>query len=230
MKKLVLAGLIALVMSTSALAQSGSATLILADKYATRGIVATTEEVVQGVVDITLSNGIGLQIFENTDLTGVNGNERNATELDLLPYYAFDINDELSAQVGIVQYTFPNTEYTDSYELFTKLFYSIYELDFWYDVDQVDSWYASVIVAPTLNLCEHWDVGLLGVLGYAGSKYNEAYFGTDQYAFNDLTASAWVSYTVNSISTALSYGYTWLPDSDIREGAEDIYMAKVKPV
>jgi outer membrane scaffolding protein for murein synthesis (MipA/OmpV family) len=61
--------------------------------------------------------------------------------------------------------------------------------------------------------------------GWGSSTYNDYYFETSEAALNDGNVYAELEYDlVENLTVGVSAAYMWLWDSDIREGASDIYM------
>lgn len=223
MNKKLLTLVLVLGMNTVHAWSEGIALLTLADNYNTRGIICNRDPVLQGFFDASLSNGLGLIIFENIDLTDIAGNRNKVTELDIIPTYTVSLENDNKIVLGAAQYTFPNTTYPDTYELFGKFVNPNYNATYWYDVKEINSWYSSVSLTPMYNINSLFDIGAVGTVGYAGEGYNKGYFGVGENAFNDLTTGLWLSLTKGNIVTTVSAGYIYLLDEEVREGAEEWY-------
>lgn len=170
-----------------------------------------------GIVDL------GWRYFENMALTDSVGTKGDVDELDIMPKYTFELPKDLSLVFGFAQYTFPNTEFENTVEIFGKLVHSLFNFTYWYDVDEVGSWYTSASVTPNITFQEVITVGLLGTIGYGGSGYNEFYFNTEQVAINDTVVGAYFSVTEGSFVTTLSINRYMLLSDEISTGAEELY-------
>ena len=223
MKKLILIASV-VVLASALTAGAGSATLTLADRYVTRGIVCNDEPVLQTFLDLPFGESKwALELFENTALTDKMGTKYNVDELDVMPKYTISLSNGMDLVLGAAQYTFPNTEFDNTMEVYAKAVHSYFNVVYWYDVDAVDSWYGSVSFTPNVTMNSMFSMGAIGTIGYAGEGYNEFYFGTPQIAINDTTAGAWVSATMKSYIATLSISRTWLLSSAISNGAKEIY-------
>ena len=197
-----------------------------ASQYVWRGQPLNDEGVLQP--SFTVSGfGVSLNWWGNFDTsTGDDGTvtSDNFSEHDWTISYGIDIPDTpLSAEIGAIYYYFPRISGDNSTnEAYVSLAADVLlapSITVYYDYDFADGFYITAgiehsialdFIDPNLSLD-----GAVSV-GWADSDYNMAYFGIDDGAFNDVTASLGLSYAVNeSFSVGASLVATEMLDSDI---------------
>lgn len=192
-------------------------------KYIWRGQDFTDEPVLQPGATIGLGK-VTLGIWGNLETTNVN-NEKNAfTEVD----YTIDYSDSvpgvegLGYSLGIISYDFPETG-AQTYEAYLGLSLDTVlspSLTYYYDYDDVDSSYVSVGVGHSIPDILGPDSGvaadLSASLGWGASKYNNAYWGVNDSAINDLVLGAAFPFGLGPVTVTPSVNYVILTDSDIK--------------
>ena len=96
------------------------------------------------------------------------------------------------------------------------------------DIDEAEGYYAAAGLSYSHDLItDSLTVDMGASLGFASAAYNRFYFGVDRDTWNDVNVAASITYSVTE-ALALTPGvqYTWLLDSDIRDGAATTYGEK----
>ena len=138
-----------------------------------------------------------------------------------------------SIEAGAIYYYFPSAEddlgqdNRDTSELY--LTYGISPgglLDFsvsgYYDVDEIDAWYASAGIGKEFALENNITAGIGATVGYASSDYNFDYWGVNGADWNDLTLSASLSGSLTkSIGFSVSLNYSEFLDGKIADSIGD---------
>lgn len=198
-----------------------------ASKYVWRGLVLTDDPVLQPSFTISYK-GLGLNMWANTDLTDVNGTPGEINELDYTIDYSFSV-DKVDATLGLIQYTFPHTDYEPTTEIFGSAGLSVLlspTVSLYYDVDQVHGLYGTVGISHGFPLGEFKGISpsldLSGSIGYGSSDYNDGYFGVDDSGFVDLLLTATLSIPIDEyLSVAPFVSFMQLLDSDLRNAVSD---------
>jgi len=198
-----------------------------ASKYVWRGLILTDDSVLQPSFTISYK-GLGLNIWANTDLTDVNGTPGEINELDYTINYSFSI-DKVDASVGLIQYTFPHTDYEPTTEIFASAGLSVLlspTVTLYYDVDQVHGLYGTVGVSHGFPLGTFKGISpsldLSGSIGYGSSDYNAGYFGVDSSGLVDLLLTARLAIPIDEyLSVAPFVSFSQLLDSDLKNAVSD---------
>lgn len=198
-----------------------------ASKYVWRGLILTDDPVLQPSFTISYK-GLGLNIWANTDLTDANDTPGEINELDYTIDYSFSI-DKVDASVGLIQYTFPHTDYEPTTEIFASAGLSVLlspTLTIYYDVDQVNGLYGTVGISHGFPLGEFQGISpsldLSGSIGYGSSNYNEGYFGVDSAGLVDLLLTATLAIPIDEyLSVAPYVSFSQLLDSDLKDAVSD---------
>ncbi len=202
-------------------------------KYIWRGQAFTDDPVLQPAVNVGVDK-LTLGIWGNMELTNVNGERHEFTEVD----YTVDYTDALpgvdgaSYSVGAIHYHFPRA--MAGADATTEIYAGI-GLDtmlsptatLYYDVDEIGGFYASFGVSHAIDISEYGlledminSVELAGSLGYADRNYNNDYWGESVDALNDLVISATIPVELCSNSTLnASCSYVSLLDGSIKGNA-----------
>jgi len=215
--------IVTLALLTAMNVAAGVGVFTLGDNYTTRGIVCNNELVLQGLFDTPLgTNGFNLLVWENTDLTDKFGNKNDVTELDIIPRWTKTIGDD-AFDIGAAQYTFPNTEYDATYEVYLKYTAPLWYATVFYDVDEVNSWYGQAGVTPTKQITQNLSTKTTISIAAAGAGYNEFYFLDNSLAWNDLVAKQSLIYSYKNLQLVGDIGYSFLIDEKISDGAKELY-------
>lgn len=206
--------------------------------YVWRGQVLSKDAVFQpGLTASTAGFSVNAWSSMNLDGTDTDG---EFTEMDWTVSYdtSFDMVD---VGVGVIQYTFPNTTVVDdegngsaakgTVELYATVGLSEVPLaptlTVYGDVDEIDGVYGVLAVGHSFAISDMVGVDLSASLALADSGYNEGYFGLDETALNDcLLGLAVPIAATDQLSITPSVSYMFLPDSDLRDAAEESYGEK----
>ena len=204
-------------------------------KYIWRGQNLSDDPVFQPGLSVSYK-GLTAAIWGNMDLTNINGNTGDFSELD----YSIDFSAPLPGvkgvgySLGVIYYDFPGTLTKDTTEIYAGL---EFELPFnpsitvYHDIDEAEGSYVSLGFAHSIEtiveLSQDWTVGMdIGVnFGWGSSSYNKYYWATEQSKIQDLTLA--VSFPMeiwNNWTLAPSLNYVTLLSDDIR--ATDAYRTR----
>jgi hypothetical protein len=206
--------------------------------YVWRGQVLNDEAVFQPALNLT-KGGLGLNVWGNFNLTDSVTEDPDFSEIDLTLSYGGKAG-VVGYGVGLIEYLFPNSTlatdeggvgYPGTRELYASLSLPelpvIPALSVYRDIDEADGTYAAVSVAYSQSLVAKLTLGLSASLGMADADYNSFYFGVDESALNDANVGATLSYALlDTLTVVPGVQYTWLPDSDIEDGAAGLYKDK----
>lgn len=198
--------------------------------YVWRGQVLDDESVFWPSASFSIY-GLTLGVWGNLEMTDVNGEEGNFTEVDLWAEYSFDVG-MVSIPVGIIYYYFPQLEgdAQDTAEVYTGVSFDVLlspSLTIYYDFDEVEGFYITAGISHSFALPEMvkgvgTSLDLGASIGWGSDDYNEGYFGTSDAEFNDLTLSASLPISFADFWTLTpSIGYSYLLGSDIQDAVED---------
>src|SRR4030042_708603 len=197
-----------------------------AGKYIWRGQNIDDEPVLQPALGVSC-NGLTAKIWGNFELTNINGNSGDFSEVD----YSLDYSGTLSGiegigySIGLIYYDFPGTETKDTTEIYSGL-----NLDFplnpsvtiYHDIDEADGSYiclcAGYGIEEFIEISPDIPLGLdIGVsLGWGSGSYNKYYWGTDQSKLNDLAFSVSFPVEIKGWTLLPSLNYVTLLSDDIR--------------
>lgn len=195
-------------------------------KYVWRGQNLSDDPVFQAGLSVGYK-GLTVATWGNLDLTDINGNREDFSELDHSIDYSGRIPgvEGVGFSIGAIYYDFPGTMVKDTTELYWGLNLSA-PLDpsvtFYHDVDEADGTYISFglghSVERIFELGPAIPVGVeLGAsLGWGDGAYNKYYWGLSSGRVNDLTLSASFPFELAGWTVVPSLNYVMLLDSGIR--------------
>jgi len=203
--------------------------------YVWRGQILNDEAVFQPALNLT-KGGFGLNVWGNFNLTDSVTEDPDFSEIDLTLSYGGKAGS-VGYGVGIIEYLFPNSTlatddggigYPGTRELYASISLPdlpvIPSLTVYRDIDEADGTYASLALGYSKSLADSLTLGLSTSIGVADAEYNSFYFGVDDAAVNDANVGATLSYTVREhLTVTPGVQYTWLPDGDIKDGADGLY-------
>lgn len=210
--------------------------------YVWRGQVLNDEPVFQPSLTVSGPCGLSFNTWANMDMTDNLDNEGEFNEVDLTVSYSRDMGERLGLELGLVDYVLKTAENTAELYLVAEADILLApSIKLFYDIDEVQDFYAQVAIGHSLDLVADkltLDVGVS--LGFGGADYNEYYFSfspaegeegdaivNDSAAMNDLNLSAGLTYACSdTLSLAGNVQYVTLLDSDIEDGAEAVYGEK----
>lgn len=228
MKKVMLSWLVlSLAVSTVVYADDSLEFEITADffsKYIWRGQNLDDDYVFQPGVSVAFGD-ITAGIWASTELTDINKNNGEITEIDYYIDYSIDIPglEGVSFSGGVINYHFPGisgdtTElyYGFSLDLPLSPSITIYE-----DIDQIDGTYVSFALShaveeiATLSDGSSIAMEIGASLGYGDTAYNKGYWGLADGEMNDLALSLSFPMEIAGWTFAPSINYVALMSDDI---------------
>ncbi|MFO7534679.1 MAG: TorF family putative porin [Kiritimatiellia bacterium] len=204
-----------------------SADLPILSAYVWRGQVLNDEAVIQPALNV-VTGGWGVNVWGNFNATDRVTGDADFSEIDLTLSYGGRLGPAAYG-VGVIEYLFPNTDYASTREIYVSLSLPdapvVPTLSVYRDVEEADGFYASFALSKTYKIGDKTTLGLSASLGAGDEDYNAFYFGVDDAALNDVNAGATLSFALSDTVTLVpGVQYTWLPDPDIRDGAEALYF------
>jgi len=200
-------------------------------KYIWRGQNLTDDPVFQ--MGISASHkGLTASIWGNLELTNINENSGNFTEIDYsLDYYGKVPGIErLAYSFGAIYYDFPGTKTKDTTEAYWGLNADLPlrpSLTFYHDLDEANGTYFSFGLGHSIekiaNLQPDTPITMeIGAsLGWGSASYNKYYWRTNQSKLNDLAFSISFPMEIAGWTLAPSVNYVTLLSDDIRHS--DVY-------
>ncbi|UCG56444.1 MAG: hypothetical protein JSU70_16470 [Phycisphaerales bacterium] len=195
-------------------------------KYVWRGQNPVADSVFQPSVSAAYK-GLTGSIWGNCELTTVNGNSGEFTEVDYSIDYSrqFPRIEWLGYSVGLIYYDFPNTGFASTTELYWGFSADVLlspSVTAYLDVDQVQGTYLSFAVGHSVDrmveLGPDVPVGLeLGAaIGWGSSSYNASYWSVPRGELNDLALSVSVPISIAGCTVTPSVHYVTLLGDGIR--------------
>jgi uncharacterized protein (TIGR02001 family) len=209
--------------SASAWAADATLSLDLNSSYVWRGITFNDGLVAQPSLTVS-KNGFGLNVWGNYDMSSYRGqlavNNYDFQEIDLTAYYSFNIK-KVDLSVGVIDYQYPSIGGASTTELYASAGIPIVgglsgAVNFYYDVDQVKSFYTNVGLTYDMPLNDRLDLKAGAKVGIAGSHFAE-YYSADatKGGFYDYNLSLGLTYTLSkSLSVGANIYYTDSLNSD----------------
>jgi uncharacterized protein (TIGR02001 family) len=205
-----------------------SADITPASKYVWRGLILTDDPVLQPSVTLSHKN-LSLNIWANTDLTDINGTSGEINELDYTIDYSSSV-DKVNFSVGLIQYTFPHTDFEPTTEIYGSAGLSVLlspTVSVYYDSDEVGGLYGTFGVSQSFPLGEiikkiSPSLDLSGSIAYATSDWNEGYYGVKSSGLVDLLLTASLSVPIDEyLSLAPFVSFSQVIDSDLKKAVAD---------
>ena len=175
--------------------------LDFASAYVWRGITFTDGAVWQPSVTASNDSGFSLNVWGNLDIDDANDMSGEFNEIDLTASYGFG-SDAVSAEVGFIEYLFPNTEFAGTREVYLSLGFDVAaspSVSVYYDIDEVQDFYANVGVSFGGDVSDAlaWSVDVSA--GFAGDDFAAAYDGTSGGMYDGnvtfgLSGGAWSAF------------------------------------
>lgn len=153
--------------------------LDFASAYVWRGITFTDGAVWQPSVTASNDSGFAINVWGNLDIDDANDMSGEFNEIDLTASYGFG-TDAVSAEVGFIEYLFPNTPFDGTREIYLALGWDVTaspSVSLYYDIDEVQDFYANVGVSFGGDVSDAvaWSIDVSA--GYAGDDFAAAYDG-----------------------------------------------------
>lgn len=190
--------------------------LAYVSKYVWRGTVPNSDPAFQPSITLTHPSGASFNFWGSMDTTNISGNSGNFTEQDYTLTYAWK-----SMSAGYIYYSFPNTTYPSTQELFfntplgSKLPIS---LALNYDFDEAKGLYAALNTSYAYAMKSGKTLSLSAKLGFATSDYNNFYFyGTDKTGLVDLVLGTSMPFETGKMKITPSVTYSTVVNSDLKD-------------
>ena len=153
--------------------------LDFASAYVWRGITFTDGAVFQPSVTASNDGGFAINVWGSLDIDDANDMSGEFNEIDLTASYGFG-TDAVSAEVGFIEYLFPNTPFAGTREVYATIGWDITaspSVALYYDIDEVKDFYANfgVSFGGDASGALAWSVSISA--GYAGDDFAAAYDG-----------------------------------------------------
>jgi hypothetical protein len=200
-------------------------------KYILRGQNLDDDPVFQSGISASYK-GLTALVWGNLELTNINGNSGDFSEVDYLLGYSGTMPgmEGVDYSVGIIYYDFPGTRTKDTTEIYWGLNFDLPltpSITVYHDVDEAEGTYISFAVAHSIEkiaeLGPDTPIGMeIGAsLGWGSGSYNKYWWGTDQSKLNDLAFSVSFPIEIGGWTVAPGLNYVTLLSDDIR--ATDAY-------
>ncbi len=204
--------------------------LTYSSKYVWRGLNLVNDSVLQP--EMTASrNGFLIEVWGNMDATNIDGHSWDFTELKTIIEYENHyslLSFDMEYAVGTIHYIFPTSDEPSTWEIFAGV-----KLDFmfspalivYYDIDEVNGWYAAFGVDHEWEhlfcLCEGIETGVeVGAsIGWGSSRYNRHYFHTNCNAYLDALFTIALPTSYQCWEATPFFSYSTLVNKHIRKGA-----------
>ena len=153
--------------------------LDFASAYVWRGITFTDGAVFQPSVTASNDSGFAINVWGSLDIDDANDMSGEFNEIDLTASYGFGA-DAVSAEIGFIEYLFPNTPFAGTREIYATVGWDAVaapSFSLYYDIDEVKDFYANfgVSFGGDVSDAMAWSVGVSA--GYAGDDFAAAYDG-----------------------------------------------------
>ncbi len=196
-------------------------------KYIWRGMNLQDDSVFQPSVSLTYG-GLTAAVWGNLEMSNYNDNDGEITEVDYSLEYSCPVPgfDILSVSLGVINYTFPNTQADDTTEIYGGLTLDMPfspSIKLYRDVDDVDGTYIAFGVSHDIEkiaeLASDMPIGLSmsASLGWGSSAHNKFYWGVDDATCTDLYLKLGFPIPIGSWTLTPNINYVTLLDNDIRK-------------
>ena len=199
-------------------------------KYIWRGQNLSDDPVFQPGLSVSYGN-LTAGIWGNMDLTNINGNSGDFSEMDYSLDYSstFPGIEGVGFSVGVIYYDFPGTAIKDTTEFYWGLNFDLPlspSITVYHDLDEAEGTYVSLGFSHSIeeivrlgDIPVGMDIG--ASLGWGSGSYNKYYWGIDQSKMQDLTFSVSFPMEVAGFGVTPSLNYVTLVSDDIRD--TDVY-------
>ena len=196
-------------------------------KYVWRGQNLVDDSVFQPGLSASYG-GITAGIWGSMELTNVNGNNDEFTEVDYSLDYSSDIPrlSGIGYSVGLIYYDFPNTKIKETIEVYLGLNFDLPaspSITCYYDLDEAEGMYVSLAAGHSIENIVEFDpevpvgMDISAGFGWGSSSYNKYYWGINQSELNDFVLSA--SFPIEVIGSTVdpTLNYVTLLSDEIRD-------------
>jgi hypothetical protein len=200
------------------------------NRYAWRGQSITDDPVVQPAASVGYES-VSLGVWANLDLTDVNGNAGQFSEVDVTFEWAQAVRlgcVEGEVVAGAVAYFFPNTTLPTTVEVYAGLGLDVPldpRLTVYRDVDEIDGTYATFDMGHAVELGDVSIAGTAGI-GWGSRGYNDGYFGVRADTWNDFHARLGAAWTRGRFTVEPFVGWQSMVADRIRAatGPSDLFV------
>ena len=191
-------------------------------KYIWRGQNLQDDGAFQPSVNLTYGN-FSANIWASTELSKINGNSGEITEVDYSLDYSAALFEGVSYSIGVINYVFPNTSIEDTVEIYAGLSFDCFlspSITLYNDVDEANGSYVSVGIGHTFEkVIGDVPADVSASFGWGSGSYNDYYWGVDKSKMNDFALS--IAFPVeleNGWSLTPSLNYVTLMSGDVEKG------------
>lgn len=169
-------------------------------KYIWRGQNLVDDDVFQTGLSV-IYNGLTLSVWGSMEMTNINDNNNEFTEVDYSIDYSGDLPgiSGLGYSIGLIYYDFPNTHLMDTAEAYWGFNFDLPaspSITCYHDLDEAEGTYISfgvghsveqvMVISPDIPVA--MEIG--ASLGWASGSYDRYYWGIDKSKMNDFVLSA----------------------------------------
>ena len=198
-------------------------------KYVWRGIVVVDDWVAQPSITAGVG-GFSFNVWADYMLTDENDRRNEIDEIDLTLDYTFELG-KFSIPVGVIRYTFPNSDVGDTTEFYAGVSYDWIvtpSVTIYKDVQESNGFYILGALdysldLPKLNDMIGWSLSVGASIGYGSDDNNSFYYGSDKSGFTDYSLYVSLPFAIGEYVTLTpKVVFTGLVDSDIKDSMEPI--------
>jgi len=218
-----------LIVSSTSMAQDSAnarldAEVTWASNYTWRGLLLTDGAVLQPSATIGIA-GFSVNFWGNLDLSDVNGTENKFNEIDFTGSYSMDL-DLATVEAGVIYYTFPNTDFDSTFEIFAGLSFNLPfnpSVTVYQDFDLVEGTYVSAGISQNFLEDQYSQyISVFATLGWGTAEHNAFYYGVDVSGFTDFQVGSSVVIAVSdSLFITPAIMWTTFVSEDIRDLFEE---------
>ncbi len=202
--------------------------VVYMSKYIWRGLTLNPDPAIQPSLTISHKSGLSYNFWGSIDTTnagediGYGDKSGEFTEIDHTLSYCWS-KKSISMSAGLIHYTFPNTYFDSTNELFISAGFSgilspVIGIN--YDVDEADGAYLTLAGSHSIKVgSPNIDsLNLSARIGFGTASYNKFYFGVDKSALTDLLLGASLPIKVGEkVSITPSAYYSIVLDNELRD-------------
>ncbi|AQQ08397.1 hypothetical protein L21SP3_00173 [Sedimentisphaera cyanobacteriorum] len=209
----------------------GDLSIDYSSKYIWRGKAISDESVMQTGLDFTMDK-LSLGIWGNMDLTNDLEERNNFTKVDYYIEYGDKLGDVMKYCIGAKRFDFDMGSMNEARsEVYAGLGLDMMlnpMVKAYYDIDEAqDGMYIRGCVSESMDLSDGVGLECSASVGWANDKSNEAYWGSDDDAFQDFKANVGMPIAMGDWTLTPNVSYVALLDNDMREA--DGYYASDDP-
>ena len=181
--------------------------------YVWRGITLTDDPVFQPSAKLSFDSGFSFKVWGNVDLGDDNDTLGEISQIDLTFEYAWNL-DAFTIALGLIEYSFPNTPFPGTREVYLRLGYSGLvspRLQVYYDVDEIEGGYANLAIVVAPGLSKFWRFAFEISAGAADENF--AIGG--QAGLHDGNVKLGFDYVGDTVSVGIVGAYTESLDDEV---------------